>query len=80
MRCFPNPYIATHIILTIAVSIASCVRPFSKLKLSYLRASMAQGRFCDLGLLSVETGETEKTDFDHSLDQFAFMEARNVQL
>ena len=38
--------IAIQIMRTIAVSIASCERSFSKLKLilSYLRASMGQGR------------------------------------
>ena len=53
---FPNLRIAIKIMLTIAVSIASCERSFSKLKLilSYLRASMGQGRLCDLALLSVE--------------------------
>ena len=53
---FPNLRIAIQILLTIAVSIASCERSFSKLKLilSYLRASTGQGRLCDLALLSVE--------------------------
>ena len=43
---FPNLRIAIQIILTIAVSIANCERSFSRLKLilSYLRASMGQGR------------------------------------
>ncbi|XP_072129186.1 zinc finger MYM-type protein 1-like [Mobula birostris] len=59
---FPNLCIAIQIMLTIAVSIISCERSFSKLKLilSYLRASMGQGRLCDLALLSVEREETEK--------------------
>ena len=41
---FPNLRISLQILLTIAVSIASCERSFSKLKfiLSYLRASMGQ--------------------------------------
>ena len=45
---FPDLRIAIQIMLTIAVSIASCERSFSKLKLirSYLRASMVQGRHC----------------------------------
>ncbi len=59
---FPNLRIAIQIMLTIAVSIASCERSFSKLKLilSYLRASMGQGRLCDLALLNAEREETEK--------------------
>lgn len=42
---FPNLWNAVQIMLTIAVSIASCERSFSKLKLifSYLRATMVHG-------------------------------------
>jgi hypothetical protein len=79
---FPNLRISIQIMLTIAVSIASCERSFSKLKLilDYLRASMGQGRLCDLALLSVEREETEKTDFEHIIDQFASVKARKVHL
>ncbi|XP_022239273.1 uncharacterized protein LOC111085357 [Limulus polyphemus] len=79
---FPSLRIAIQIMLTIAVSITSCERSFSKLKLilSYLRASMGQSRLCDLALLSVEREETEKTDFEHIIDQFASVKARKVQL
>jgi len=50
---FPNLRIALEIILTMAVSIASCERFFSeqKLILSYLRAAMSQNRLCDLALM-----------------------------
>ncbi|XP_053158016.1 uncharacterized protein LOC128347425 isoform X2 [Hemicordylus capensis] len=79
---FPNLRIAMQIMLTIAVSITSCERPFSKLKriLSYLKPTMGQDRLCDLALLSVEREETEKTDFDHIIDQFASVKGRKVQL
>ncbi|XP_053101887.1 52 kDa repressor of the inhibitor of the protein kinase-like [Hemicordylus capensis] len=61
---FPNLRIAVQIILTIAISVASCERSFSKLKLilSCLRTSMGQDRLCDLALLSIEREETEKTN------------------
>ena len=60
---------AFQILLTVAVSIASCERPFSKLKLiqSYLRSSVTQERLCNLALLSIERDETKKTNFDKSL-------------
>ncbi|XP_013789878.1 uncharacterized protein LOC106473743 [Limulus polyphemus] len=76
---FPNLHIAIQIMLTIAVSIASYERSFSKLKLilSYLRASMGQGRLCDLALLSAER---EETDFEHIIDQLASVKAQKVQL
>src|ERR1700729_1038517 len=79
---FPNLRISIQIMLTIAVSIASCERSFSKMKLilDYLRTSMGQGRLCDLALLSVEREETEKTDFEHIIDQFASVKARKVHL
>lgn len=79
---FPNLRVAIQILLTIAVSIASCERSFSKLKLilSYLRTTMGQERFCDLALLSVERDETEKTDFNDLINEFASKKARKVQL
>ena len=79
---FPNLRISILIMLIIAVSIASCERSFSKIKLTllYLRASTGQDRLCDLALLSVEIEETEKTDFEYTIDQFASVKARKVQL
>ncbi|XP_053153204.1 uncharacterized protein LOC128345369 [Hemicordylus capensis] len=79
---FPNFRIAIQIMLTIAVSVASCERSFSKLKLilSSLRASMGQGRLCDLALLSIEREETDQTNFDGIIDQFASMKARRAKL
>ncbi|XP_072172633.1 zinc finger MYM-type protein 1-like [Diadema setosum] len=79
---FPNLRIVVQIMLTVAVSIASCERSFSKLKLilSYLRASMGQDRLCDLALLSVEREETEKIDFEQIIDRFAAEKARKIRL
>lgn len=79
---FPNLRIALQILLTIAVSIASCERSFSKLKLilSYLRASMGQDRLSDLALLSVEKETAEKIDFDDIINKFASMKARKINL
>lgn len=79
---FPNLRIALQILLTIAVSIASCERSFSKLKLilSYLRASMGQDRLSDLALLSIERNELEKCDFDEVIDEFATVKSRKINL
>ncbi|CAM1313279.1 Uncharacterised protein r2_g3227 [Pycnogonum litorale] len=79
---FPNLRISLQILLTIAVSIASCERSFSKLKLilSYLRASMGQDRLSDLALLSVERETLETTDFDDVIDQFATVKSRKINL
>lgn len=79
---FPNLRIALQILLTIAVSIASCERSFSKLKLilSYLRASMGQDRLTDLALLSVEREMLETINFDAIIDKFAAAKARKINL
>ena len=79
---FPNLRISLQILLTIPVSIASCERSFSKLKLivSYSRASMGQDRLSDLALLSVERETLEKTDFDDVIDKFATVKSRKINL
>ena len=53
----PHLTTAIRILLTQAVSVASCERSFSKLKMikNYLRSTMAQDRLCSLALMSVET-------------------------
>ena len=79
---FPNLRVAIQIMLTIAVSIASCERSFSKLKLilSYLRASMGQERLSALAILSIERETLEKIDLDMIVDQFASAKARKIGL
>ena len=65
---FPNLRIAIQIMLTIAVSIVSCERSFSKLKivLSYFKAAMGQGRLYDLTLLSIEREEADRLTLNTS--------------
>ena len=67
---FSKLRIALQILLTVAVSMASCKRSFSKLKLilSYLRSSMSQERLCYLTLLSIGRDETKKINFDEIID------------
>ncbi|XP_047141053.1 uncharacterized protein LOC124816077 [Hydra vulgaris] len=79
---FPSMRIAFHMLLTLAVSVASCERSFSKLKLisSYLRASMGQSRLCDLALLSIEREITEESDFDNVIKKFAAIKNRKINL
>ena len=51
---------------TMCVSIASCERSFSKLKLVkiYLRSTMSQTRLTSLALLSIERQEAESINFE----------------
>ena len=79
---FPNLRVALQILMTIAVSIASCERSFSKLKLilSYLRSSMEQDRLSDLALLSIEREAFNGLCFDDIIDIFAASKARKVML
>lgn len=79
---FPNLRIALQILLTIATSIASCERSFSKLKLvlSYLRSSMGQQRLNDLSLISIERNEAAKINFDEVIDSFANSKARRTHI
>ena len=76
---FPNLRITYTIMLTIATSIASCERSFSKLKLilSYLRA-MGQERLNALALLSIEKEEFNAVDFEDIIDAFAAAKSRKV--
>lgn len=79
---FPNLRVGLQILLTVATSIASCERSFSKLKLilSYLRSSMAQERLSALALLSVEREVTDCIDFEEVIDKFAAAKARKISL
>ena len=78
---FPSLRTALRILLTIAVSTASCERSFSKLKLilSYLRASMGKKRLVDLAILSIERETLESTDFDDIIDKFGSAKARKIK-
>ena len=70
---FPNLRTALQILLTISVSVASCERSVSKLKLikTYLRSTMSQERLSNLAILSVEKDTFESVNLDAIIDQFA---------
>jgi len=62
-----------RIFLTIAVSVATCERSFSKPKLikNYLRSSMIILRLRNLATLSIEQQLTDKMNFDNDIEEFA---------
>ena len=73
IESLPNLIIAIRIFLTMSISVASCERSFSKLKLikSYLRSPMSQIRLTSIAILSVERDITDNTNFDHVINDFA---------
>ena len=69
-----------RIFLTIAVSVATCERSFSKLKLikNHLRSSMSTLRLKNLTTLSIEQQLTDNINFDIAIEEFANKKARKV--
>ena len=74
-------FMGLKLYLTVAVSIASCERSFSKLKLikSYLRSTMEESRLSTLSILSIESDLAETLSFDDIISEFASMKARRIQ-
>jgi hypothetical protein len=78
VESLPNLTLALKFFLTICVSVASCERSFSKMKLikNYLRSTMSQSRLSDLAVLSIENDMTRQLDFDAVIDHFATLKTR----
>lgn len=78
---YPNIEIALRIFLTMPVSVASCERTFSKLKIikNYLRSSMCENRLTNLAILSIEYEIASKLDFSEIISEFALLKARKVK-
>ena len=78
VELLPNLSLSLRLFLTICVSVASCERSFSKLKLiiNYLRSTMAQSRLSDLALLSIESDFAKAIDVDEVIGSFAAVKSR----
>jgi len=76
----PNIVIMLRIFLTIAVSVTTCERSFSKLKLikNYLRSNMSTLRLRNLATLSIEQQLTDNINFDIAIEEFANNKSRKV--
>jgi hypothetical protein len=72
---------ALQILLTLPVSVASCERSFSKIKLikSYLRSTMSQDRFTKLAILSIESEVASSIDFSDVIKDFAAIKSKKVE-
>ena len=76
----PNIVIMLQIFLRISVSVATCERSFSKLKLirNCLRSSLSTLRLRNLATLSFEQQLTDNINFDIANEEFANKKARKV--
>ena len=78
-----TPYLCLclKLYLTISVSIASCDRSFSKLKMikSYLRSTMSDDRLSALSILSIERDYVQQLDFEDIVADFSSAKVRKVQ-
>ena len=79
---YPNIEISLRLFLTLPVTVASCERSFSKLKLvkNYLRSSMGQKRLSGLSIMSIEYGIAGSLHYDDVIDEFAAVKARKVHI
>ena len=77
----PDLFMCLKLYLTIAASMASCKRSFSKLKLikSYLRSTMGESKLSALSILSIESDLVDTLSFDNIISEFALMKARRIQ-
>ncbi|XP_065654677.1 zinc finger MYM-type protein 1-like [Hydra vulgaris] len=79
---YPNTLIAIRIFLTIPVTVATCERSFSKLKLikHFMRSTIGQERLSSLAIISIENEVANNIDFDDVISEFASKKARKVAL
>ncbi|XP_065658769.1 uncharacterized protein LOC136083295 [Hydra vulgaris] len=79
---YPNTTIAIRIFLAIPVTVATCERSFSKLKLikHYMRSTIGQERLSSLAIISIENEVANNIDFDDVISEFASRKARKVAL
>ncbi|KAG6928005.1 hypothetical protein G0U57_008906 [Chelydra serpentina] len=77
---YPNVYIATRILLTIPVTVASGEQSSSKLKLikNYLHSTMSQECLTDLAILAIEQDITLSLSHDDIITDFAAKKARKI--
>ena len=74
----PNLTILLRVFLTKAVSVASCERRFSKLKLikNYLPSTMSNHRLTNLAILSIEREYTESLDVEEIIKDFVIRKVK----
>lgn len=77
LESLPTLPLSLQLFPTMCVSVASCERSFSKLKLiNYLRSTVGQSRLSDLAVLSIESDFAKDIDFDGVTDNFVCLKSR----
>jgi len=78
---YPNIETTYKIFLSLPISVASCERGFSKLKIikSYNRSTMSQERLSGLSILSIEHEIAKSINFDDVIHEFALAKARKIK-
>ena len=76
----PNTAVASRILLTLPVTVASGERSFSKLKRikTYLRSTIGQERLSGLALIAIENEIAKEIDLKEVIREFAQIKARRV--
>jgi len=71
-----------RLFLTVGISVASCEKSFSKLKIikNDLRSNMSQLRLSNLAILSIEQEITNQLDFDDIINEFSSHKVRTIKL
>jgi hypothetical protein len=81
LEAYETLAIALQILMTLSISVASCERSFSKVKLikSCVRSTVSQDKFTNLTILSFENEVASSIDFDDVIKDFAAIKSRKVQ-
>ncbi len=79
---FPNLFSLFQIILTMAVTSASCERSFSSMKRikTWLRTTMTDNRLADLSVLSIERDLSSELSLDEVVTDFEVTGDRRITL
>lgn len=78
----PDVVTCYMLFLTLPVTVASCERSFSKLRMvkNYLRSSCGQDRLSGLALLSIESKVARSLNLDDLIKNFASMKVRRKKV
>lgn len=81
-KLYPELYELVKVVATLPVTVASCERAHSKVKIinNYLRASMSDERLENLVLISIERDIADKIELDSLLETFKLAKNRKLPL